>query len=310
MLIALLLLLMVAPMVDGSAMPGLKIITVRRWPGRLPDRNQTEFIQTDRKRTEGRDKLPFPSGSEARIWVQGPRTASIVRCDLGLAYALNLDNRTYTSAAYPWPPVPTEAERRAYADRVSKEPARKPTISVEINTVDTGERKEIFGHTARHVVTTRRDVPLEGSAHSLQEYVTDGWYIELDTRLACDPKPPAGSFYYGFATLSVNGQLADVPVLKLIGKPETGFALSTKMTSLPRDAGETSKDQHASVYETEVVGLSVGPLDPALFEIPAGFVRVDRMDYYHSMPFWIRWLSQAHIFWLRFKIRISRLWPF
>jgi hypothetical protein len=309
MRIALLFLLTVAPMVNGSAMPELKIITVRRSPGGLPEEKQTDFVLADRKRTEFRGAFPFslwPGGPN--ILVQRPRTASIVRCDLGQAFMLNLDRRTYTSGAYPW--VPSEFERQAHAGRVPKEPARKPTVSVEISTVDTGERKEIFGHTARRVVTTRRDVPMEASTQPLKEYVTDGWYIDLDTRLACDPKPPAGSFFYGFATLVGSGQPAEVPVLKLTGKPETGFALSTKMTSLVTyNAGERFEEQHVSVNEMEVIGLSMGPLDPALFEIPVGFVRVDNIGFYPSTPFWVRWLSQAHAYWLRFKRSISRHWP-
>jgi hypothetical protein len=302
----LLLILLGISLGNGSTMPELKIATVRSWQGRLPGEKQTEFIQADRKRTEAQRKFLhslWPGGP--MILVQGPRTASIVRCDLGQMFILNLDRRTYSST--PYPRVPSEAERRAYAERVSKEPARKPTVTVEISTVDTGERKEIFGHTARHIVTTRRESPLEGSIQPPKEYVTDGWYIDLDTSLSCDPERPAGSFSYAFLTTSVNGRFADVPDLKLVGKPENGFALSTTMTSrLTYVRGDGTKQADVSVNATEVVGLSMVPLYPALFEIPAGFTRVDQIDFSPSIPLWARWLSQAHTYWLRFKKSISR----
>jgi hypothetical protein len=52
--------------------------------------------------------------------------------------------------------------------------------------VDTGERKDFFGHPARHVITTTKETPLHESHSEARESVTDGWYIDLDTRISCD----------------------------------------------------------------------------------------------------------------------------
>jgi hypothetical protein len=46
---------------------------------------------------------------------------------------------------------------------------------------------EMFGYTARHVITMRTVTPLDDTDAIRQETVTDGWYIDLDTQLSCDP---------------------------------------------------------------------------------------------------------------------------
>jgi hypothetical protein len=64
-----------------------------------------------------------------------------------------------------------------------------------------------------------------------------------------------------------------------IGEPETGFALLSTMTSkmahqLP-DGTEKQPDMKSVANVTE---MKEGPLDPALFEVPAGFKQVDQIE--------------------------------
>jgi len=68
----------------------------------------------------------------------------------------------------------------------------EPTLRIETTTVDTGERKEFFGHIARHFIITRKQIPLEGSHSEPQETLTDGWYIDLDPQVSCDRKLSRG----------------------------------------------------------------------------------------------------------------------
>jgi hypothetical protein len=42
---------------------------------------------------------------------------------------------------------------------------------------------------ARHVITTTKTSPLEGSHGEPRETVTDGWYIDLDPQLSCSEHP-------------------------------------------------------------------------------------------------------------------------
>jgi len=61
-------------------------------------------------------------------------------------------------------------------------------MRIETITVDTAERKEFFGHTARHVIITRKQIPLEGFHPRTTRTVTDAWYIDLDPQVSCDRK--------------------------------------------------------------------------------------------------------------------------
>jgi hypothetical protein len=56
---------------------------------------------------------------------------------------------------------------------------RKPTVLVEISTKDTGERKEMFSYTARHVITTRTDGPLGDTTASMKLTVGCSWSLAI-----------------------------------------------------------------------------------------------------------------------------------
>lgn len=58
------------------------------------------------------------------------------------------------------------------------------TVVIEIETRDTGEQRQIFGHTARPVVTTehrRTEYPDRAPVED-RDVVTDGWYLDISGR--------------------------------------------------------------------------------------------------------------------------------
>jgi len=122
------------------------------------------------------------------------------------------------------------------------------TVHIYYETRDTGERKDFFGRTARHVITRERIAAEPGACTLSQDAETDGWYIALPgerrTRAevrALGDRPchdqvirhgePA---WPGFAMLSVRGQI-----------------------------------------KQEVLEFSTAPLDRKLFEAPADYKRTD-----------------------------------
>jgi hypothetical protein len=113
-------------------------------------------------------------------------------------------------------------------------------IKTERRRSDTGERKQVFGRTARHLVShvTRSDGP---------ETLIDGWYIEAQGL----PKGKSRSGgYFTCLTLAVAPQCPhESKWSRLVGRPE-GLAVWQKMTSTV--AG------HSRNYESvnEVTGLS------------------------------------------------------
>ena len=52
------------------------------------------------------------------------------------------------------------------------------TLKIWIENIDTGERKEIFGHTARHIITREKRIAGPGACSKPSLSETDGWYID------------------------------------------------------------------------------------------------------------------------------------
>ena len=161
--------------------------------------------------------------------------------------------------------------------------ASQPTLRIETTTSDTGEREQLFGHVARHVVTTTKQIPLEGSHMQAQETVRDGWYIDVDRTISCEPKLPAGSVSHGFLTMmggaAVHGKgmMMERPEFVDIGPRETGFPVKEARTTTSETVPATGVRRYSdSINESEVTQFEEGPLDPALFEVPPGFKRVER----------------------------------
>jgi len=107
----------------------------------------------------------------------------------------------------------------------------KPTLRIETTTLDTGERKEFFGHTARHVITTEKQIPLEGSKSIAQEMVKDGWYIDFDTSISCARRRPLGKPAHVHAFLTAGNAPIEKREFVDKGEPETGFAIEQKITT-------------------------------------------------------------------------------
>src|ERR1700730_11878208 len=175
------LLALVIPLSQASDHPGIKL-TMQSGVGGNQSLTTT-YIQGDRKRMEYRNSFGRTPGTDP---IYGPRLVRIVRCDMGQSFELNLDTSEYTSSAYP-PKALTKEEIKARGlNTRSTDQSGNPTIRVETKTTDTGERKEMFGHVARHIITTTTRTPLAGSHAEAQESETDGWYIDFDQQLSCD----------------------------------------------------------------------------------------------------------------------------
>ena len=301
------------PLLQASGNTGIKMTIQFGSAGGSSQR--TIYLQEDRKRMEYRNSEGQKKADGSLQAIYGPRLVAIIRCDLGQMFELNLDTREYTSAPYPPKPFTAEQLKARGLDTPVTYASDKPTVRIETTTTGTGERKEIFGHTARHVITTRKQTPLEGSLSQPQASVTDAWYIDsksrdsnidLHQRLPCDRKWPEGKRGHTYSYVRAGGgnRPIDRPEFVTIGEPETGFALqsltTTKSTySLP----DGTTKQMNSKMETQVTQLETGPLDPALFEIPPGFRQVDHIERNPAASA----SSQIGYLWQRFKATVASL---
>jgi hypothetical protein len=298
-------LLLVLPVRDAasqspSAAPGVKM-TIRFAASGMSG-GQTIYIQGDRKRMDFRSSTGGAKRADGSMDVRyGPHAAFITRCDLGQMLELNLDAREYHAAPYPPNPF-TKEQVEALKIKPPSSAQSEPTLLIETTTVDTGERKEIFGRTARHVVTTRKESPLEGSRAQLRETVTDGWYIDFNNRISCDRKWRDGAHAYVSVRLSTD--TPERPKFVDTGKPETGFAVELKTTT--RDAyalPDGTKKENTMTSEMTVTQLQEGPLDAAVFEVPAGFRQVAHIETNPPVDWQTAWVNA----WVRFKAKVERL---
>jgi hypothetical protein len=181
------------------------------------------------------------------------------------------DLRQYVSVE--WPP----AEQH-------NDSSSGPLIIIERSTTDTGERKQFFGRTARHLVTrvTRNDGP---------ETVIDGWYIE-------DPGLPkwkrGATSTIAILTASVGGQRPAPPRIefKQTGPAPDGFPVWQRTTcSFVLPGGSRQNNDAVS----EVTELVEGTLPDKLFQLPEGYQRVGSLpNLKHSRPPTWGELLQAH----------------
>ncbi len=293
------LLLVGVPLLQASENTGIKIRIRRVFAGNASE--QTIYVQGERKRMEFRNYAGQRKADGSQQWLSGPRLTAITRCDLGQVFELNLDAAEYVSAPYPPKPLTqAEIEERGLSKRDMSQ-SGEPTLRIETTTLDTGERKEFFGHPARHVIITRKQIPLERYHSEAQETVTDGWYIDLDPQVSCDRRLSKGKRAHGY--LVAGNKPAETPEFVDIGGSETGFPVQSVTVSkgtytLP----DGTNKQTNSKTETLVTQLELGSLDPGQFEIPPRFKLVRQIERNPTVS-----ASSPQDFWARCKAKVASL---
>lgn len=140
----------------SQAIPARADLKFTAWHG---TQRQTQYTRGRNSRTEIGDAF-------------GPQVIWIYNGDRQLRYALDPATRAYTVRRIePRKPDPLLRARES-----------GKAIDVYRDYVDTGERRWMFGHLARHVILSERRVPEPGACSAGQgEQLTktDGWYIDL-----------------------------------------------------------------------------------------------------------------------------------
>jgi len=188
----------------------------------------------------------------------GMTIVSVMQCDLKRQVQINDRARTYMINRLEG----ESADAQAAASRpAATAPTRRGGVVTYVNTsTDTGERKQVFGHTARRIktVTTVESSP-DACDQTKMRSETDGWYIDIKYGLDCQnlraATPTAGS---------TGGRCTDQFRFKQVGVANLGFPVDLTMTHYNADGSSTT-------MRREVLELSRQPLDAALFELPAGY---------------------------------------
>ena len=152
-------------------------------------------------------------------------------------------------------------------------PQRGGVVNVTQTITDTGERKQMFGFTARHIKTSLVKTASPDACDKDQKVETDGWYVDFQYAFECPsqaqkqqqlpvrPQPPG---------------CKDEVRTKTIGSAKLGFPLLVTTTIYQPD-GKTTRSTH------EVLELSREPLNAALFEAPEGYTQAKNMQELYGM---------------------------
>ena len=147
-------------------------------------------------------------------------------------------------------------------------------VTSTVTTRDTGERKQMFGYTARHIITTMvTDSSPDACSPMKSKMEIDGWYIDAAFALDCD----VSQAYKSYKPQTATG-CQDRYETKQVGLAKKGFPVWEKTTMFSPDGAESFSSVN------EVVEFSQATLDASLFDVPEGYREVKDFASAFSAP--------------------------
>lgn len=206
-------------------------------------------------------------------------TAFIYQCDLKRFVWLDNINRRYFDE-----PFTSMEEAWAEYYRKQQEAKNKPGTPVnykgmlmETTTViDTGERREMFGFTARHIKTiTISEASPQACDRTPLRQESDGWYIDLlyGTECSSDISGNINPSYLvpgGYSSCDKFYEKRNYKFeRKQIGTARFGFPVALSIRAYSNDGRSFTETKR------EVIAITKIDLDQSLFELPAGYARFE-----------------------------------
>jgi hypothetical protein len=181
---------------------------------------------------------------------------SIQECDNHQAVQLNPQTHVYLLMPYggeavPPAPVPSAKQKGG-------------TITYTTSVVDTGEKKPMFGFTARHLKTTVSKEASPNACDKKPEKVEiDGWYIDLPASIACAGAPAPQK------EIRVDPKDASCRDAVTYVRPPASNAYPVSYTMIATSGGDAP-----TTTTMEATDVKRASLDPQLFEIPTDYIAV------------------------------------
>lgn len=253
----------------------------------------TYYFQGQRVRIDHRNAFGYDwKDGRPETVAYGPRLATIYQCDMHRVLELDYDHHQYTVTELNRDGMPSNS-------RSTPQPAASngAKVNIVVETRDTGETRQMFGHTAHRFITTRKQVPSPGACSTAQESTEDGWYIDVEPRAtSCFEMEHPAPRTDAVAVLS-DGNCRDDYEVERTGPTPPPFAVELKVTTRSDANGKTSTQE----FINTVTSLSSLPLDPQLFDLPTGYKHVQKLDDSPNLP----WLLRARLMWQNVK---STVW--
>ncbi|HEX6184967.1 MAG TPA: hypothetical protein VFZ44_13865 [Pyrinomonadaceae bacterium] len=210
------------------------------------------------------ENATYIKGKRQRTESMGGQSVTIQQCDLRRDIQIMPAMRAYTVRPYESAGASAATGAPASGTRQTTERTKGGLITSTITTKDTGERKQMFGYTARRIITTIETKSSPDSCTPMETRMeTDGWYIDAAFALDCDLERAAG-----YQNRPQSAGCRDRYEMKQVGSAKRGYPVYEKMTMFEKDGRESFS------MVNEVVELSQATLDASLFEPPADFREV------------------------------------
>src|ERR1043165_5315002 len=184
------------------------------------------------------ENTTYIKGKRQRSETNGGQMVTITQCDLRRNLTLMPMTKTYMVQPYDEPSSTTTSPGAA-ATSSSRPPLQQGTkkggvVTSTVTTRDTGERKQMFGYTARHIITTMvMDSSPDACSPMKNKMEIDGWYIDATFALDCD----MGRTYTPYRPHANAGGCQDRFETKQIGMAKKGFPVWEKMTMFDPNGG-------------------------------------------------------------------------
>jgi hypothetical protein len=206
----------------------------------------------------------YIKGKRQRTENSGGQMVTIEQCDLRRNLQLMPAAKVYTVN-----PFDDGSPSSATGHTATSQPSaviKGGVVTSTVTTKDTGERKQMFGYTARHIITTMvmESSPDACSQNNMRMEI-DGWYIDATFALDCD----INRQYSSYRPPVRPGGCRDRYETKTIGTAKKGFAVYEKMTMLGANGAPSFSTTN------EVIEISQATLDQSLFEVPPDYRQVD-----------------------------------
>ena len=220
------------------------------------------------------ENTSYIKGKRQRSETNGGQMVNVTQCDLRRNITIMPATQTYMIQSYDQPSSSTAANTTTTHTATAQPTKKGGLVTSTVTTRDTGERKQMFGYTARHIITTMvMDSSPDACSPTKMKMETDGWYIDAAFALDCD----LGNNYRPPQT-HASGGCRDRYETKQIGAAKKGYPVYEKMTMFGPDGRESFSTIN------EVVEFSQATLDPSLFDVPAGYREVQDFASMYGAP--------------------------
>ena len=221
---------------------------------------QTTMIKGARERRETKIVISEEAGDFM------PNIASITQCDLRRTLQVNDKKKLYTAD-----PFGSDAPTTTAPKTVTKT-IKGGTVTITYTVTDTGERKTMFGLTARHLKIMQS---VESSADSCggagkSKMETDGWYADFSADFNCPIDTPDAP--------PSKPDCRDRLIYKRSGTAKLGFLLDGTMKMFD------DKGKVISTIRTETLEISRAPLNAAFFDVGKDYKLVNDSQELYAMP--------------------------